>query len=63
MPQNEQTASDVAALLARIDSALTRGEQAAAHLDDRQRRLRQAARSALDVIDRLIDSMPEEADG
>ena len=63
MLQDQQPADQGAALLSRIDAALARGEAAAARLDDRQRQLRVAARSALDILDRLIDCDQEQADG
>ncbi len=62
MPQR-QPFPESAALLARIDAALARGEAAAARLDAQQRNLRVAAREALGILDRLIDSGEEEKHG
>lgn len=63
MLQDQQPADRGDALLSRIDAALARGEEAAARLDERQRQLRAAARSALDILDRLIDCDEARADG
>lgn len=63
MPENKETPADPDALLARIEAALVRGETAAGQLGARQQRLRVAARQALDILDRLIDSTEDETDG